>query len=363
MKIAVNLLNYFSAPMGGDESFVKNLIKGFNIYKPEDMQFVYLISKPAFPKFKKLLKKEKVKVFNTGHDRIRLRLIWQNIKLKKIIPNQVDILFTPQFKLPRKINNTKTVSVFHDCQYKDLPENFTFLERRYFDYINYITIKNSDFIVSISEFTKEKINQYYNLDIPLQVIHNPIKIKKNISKKTEKEILKKYNLKKEEYYYTLSANYKHKNLITLVKLFSNKIDDKLIITGPLRDRSSLLKIKNDKNIKLTGYISEIDKNVLLKNCKLFLFPSVYEGFGMPIIEALLHGKKVITTRKASIPEVSLNKAQYVNDPYNLNEWYNKILETEKNGLKISPKTQKLFSKKYSIKTISNRYLNLFKKIE
>ena len=108
--------------------------------------------------------------------------------------------------------------------------------------------------------------------------------------------------------------------------------------------------------------SEVDKNVLIKNCKLFLFPSVYEGFGMPVIEALLHGKKVITTRKASIPEVSLHKAQYVNDPYNLNEWYNKILETERKGLKISPKTQKLFSKKYSIKTISNRYLNLFKNI-
>ncbi len=240
INIAVNLLNYFSAPTGGEEHLIKNLIRGFELYKPSNIEFFYLITKPAFPKFKKHLKNKQVKIIDVNHDRISLRLIWQILNLKKIIPDSADILFTPQFILPRKLNNVKTVSIFHDSQYKDIPENFSFLERCYYDFINYRTIKNSDYIITISQFSKKKIKKHFNLDGSIKVIYNPIRIDTNIKNSEEKKILKKYNLKKNKYYYTISTNYKHKNLNTLIDLFSKKIDDKFVISGSKRDRKQII---------------------------------------------------------------------------------------------------------------------------
>lgn len=362
INIVVNLLNYYSAPTGGEEQLIKNLIEGFELFKPAYMEFFYLITEPAFPKFEEHLKNKKVEIIDVKHDRISIRLIWQIIKLKKIIPDSADILFNPQFILPRNLSGIKTVSVFHDSQYRDIPENFSFLERCYYNYINYKTVRNSDYIVTISQFSKNKINKYYNFNKTLKVIHNPIKIDTNIKKSEEKMILKKYDLEKNKYYYTISTNYKHKNIITLVDLFSKKMDGKYVITGSKREITELFEKKKTENIKITGYISEKEKNVLLKNCKMFLFPSVYEGFGMPVVEALSYGKKVVTTKQSAIKEVSMNKAVYVDNPYDMEEWKHKIQKTQEKSLNLNGKTQKMFRNEYGIKNITGKYLKVFKDI-
>ncbi|WP_419021834.1 glycosyltransferase, partial [Holdemanella sp.] len=68
-----------------------------------------------------------------------------------------------------------------------------------------------------------------------------------------------------------------------------------------------------------------------KNCHSFLFPSVFEGFGMPPVEAMLFGTKVITTKCTSIPEVTQNKALYVEDPYRVDDWVKMIRSKEEMG--------------------------------
>src|SRR6056297_794610 len=359
MKIAVNLLNYYSTPKGGDESLAKNLINGFKKYKDNNIEFVYLITKHAYQKFEKYLKNQEVEIFDVAHDRISLRLIWQLFNLNKIIPENTDIFFTPQMKLPINIKNVKTISVFYDTQHKDLPENFSFMERRYFDYINHTSLKNSDLIIPISQFSKNKIESFYNYNVDKEVIYPPIVVNKNISLREETKILDKYNLKKNSYYYTISANFKHKNLKTLIDLFSKKMNKKYVITGPLRDNREIFKNSNDKTTTVTGYITEIEKNVLLKNCRVFLFPSIYEGFGMPIVEALIFGKKIVTTKMGSIVEVSNNKAEYVNDPFDISEWKRKIMKVEKEGLSLSKHSQNYFENKFSLKKIINQYFEVF----
>ena len=76
----------------------------------------------------------------------------------------------------------------------------------------------------------------------------------------------------------------------------------------------------EQEVTLTGFVDSAERNALYQHCRAFLFPSVFEGFGMPPIEAMLFGTVVITTDRTCIPEVTQGKANYVKDPYDVQEW-------------------------------------------
>ena len=106
----------------------------------------------------------------------------------------------------------------------------------------------------------------------------------------------------------------------------------------------------------TGFVSNEERNTLLKHAQFFLFSSVFEGFGMPVIEAMRLGTKVITTRCASIEEVSQSKAIYVNNPFDEKEWIEKIKDNE--SLKMKPEP----FQEYNCEVIAKQYLDYFKSI-
>ena len=122
----------------------------------------------------------------------------------------------------------------------------------------------------------------------------------------------------------------HKNITTLLDVMKRIKDEnidlpkQLIVSGvggksrePLTEKIKEFGLED--NIQLTPFIENNERNALYKHCKAFLFPSVFEGFGMPPIEAMMFGTPVVTTRKTSIEEVTLGKADYVNDPYDVKE--------------------------------------------
>ena len=76
----------------------------------------------------------------------------------------------------------------------------------------------------------------------------------------------------------------------------------------------------EREVTLTGFVENAERNALYRYCRAFLFPSVFEGFGMPTVEAMLFGTVVIATDRTCIPEVTQGKANYVKDPYNVEEW-------------------------------------------
>ena len=82
---------------------------------------------------------------------------------------------------------------------------------------------------------------------------------------------------------------------------------------------------------MPGYINEIEKQYLYENCKIFAYPSLYEGFGLPILEAMNNGALVLTSNNSSMPEVGGDAAIYIDNPENYMEIANKI----KDILKLS----------------------------
>ena len=148
-------------------------------------------------------------------------------------------------------------------------------------------------------------------------------------------ILNKFNIEDKNYLFFVSTIEPRKNIVTLIKAFEilkEKEENKtlkLILAGGLGWKyhdvlDAIEKSKYKEDISLTGYISKDEKEYLFKNAKCFVYPSLYEGFGLPILEAMARGTIVVTSNISSIPEVGGEAAFYLNDVHNENELANLI---------------------------------------
>ena len=138
-------------------------------------------------------------------------------------------------------------------------------------------------------------------------------------------------------------------------------DEKLLISGIKGDDyNSLNKFISERHLEnnciYTGFVSDMERDTLIKYTSFFLFPSIFEGFGMPVVEALRLGTKVITTKCASLREVSQGCAVYVDRPYDEIEWVDAINKHKNENGVVFPFTD------YYPETIARQYLEFFNTI-
>jgi len=372
MKIGINLLYIRPGKMGGAESFIRNLLEGFLKINNSQFEFFLIVPKnyiKSWITYKKSLKFHIIGCSLNNNNAIN-RIFYETFFFNKIIKlNKIDLIFNPVY--PKSLFFKPLVSVItviHDLQALHYPEYWSKIQLIWLKYIWKRSFKISSKIVTISNYVKKDIINNFDIDkSKIKVIYNPIIIKENYC--NFDKIRKKYNINIKEYYYTVSSMAPHKNLITLLKVIKKlkekkmPFPQKLVISGVGSDskyHKELLEIANDleiqNNIIITGFINDIERDTLYKNAAIFLFPSIFEGFGMPPIEALRKGTPVVTTKETSIPEVTKNQAIYVDDPFNIDEWINKI------KLAINSNRKIIKFEEYNIEKIANEYLNLFDNI-
>ncbi len=130
------------------------------------------------------------------------------------------------------------------------------------------------------------------------------------------------------FYFTLGSLSKRKNLKWILDYAKKNPDDLFAISGkPLNDLipNELDQLKELKNIIFLGYLTDGQVKTLMSKCKAFIFPSYYEGFGIPPLEALSVGAKIIVSKAACLPEIYGNTAHYI-DPNNPDVNLNQLLE-------------------------------------
>lgn len=176
-------------------------------------------------------------------------------------------------------------------------------------------LRSSDLILTASEKTKQDIKKYVQTKAKIKVIPLGISQPKEEIFKIRQTTTKSQN----PYFLYLGTIEPRKNLATLINAFqdlkkNHKIPHKLILAGEIgwHPEKILKKIRKNKDIILTGYLSEKEKADYYKNADIFIYPSLYEGFGLPPLEAMSYGTPVICSNGGSLKEIFKNHALLFN---------------------------------------------------
>jgi len=270
------------------------------------------------------------------------------LKLPKIdkILGGCDVFFAPHFLLSPVSRKCRKVVTFHDLSFEYFPEFFSWRKRFWHNSLApRQRALEADKIIAVSQSTKDDLINLYALpDEKIKVIYSGIEsgLGKNELKDEQRLVIKKkYNLPEKFilYFGTLEPR---KNLVGLIQAYEsfrrqtvNDIKYSLVLAGNsgwLCDDIFAQARKSNfaQDIIFTGFIDPPDKVYLYNLASLFVYPSFFEGFGFPPLEAMACGVPVICSHTSSFPEV-VGEAALMVDPYNFDEiaWAMKEVLTDK----------------------------------
>jgi Glycosyltransferase len=370
MRIGIDMTWLKPKKSGGVESYILNLINGF--LKLEDQnEYVLFTAKDNQDYLSPMFNDERISYVkcDTNANDVKGHLLWQNLHQYSVLKkNNIHLCFFPVYEMPVfKNKKIKTITAIQDIQALHYPEFFSKPENIWFNYAWQKVMDNADVVIATTNYTKNDIEQNLKTKGNVVAIYIPISLgEKGVA--DFEPLAEKYNIQKDQYFYTVCSMYKHKNLITLLKTMKKIKDEhiplpkKLVISGvggPNKNEfdQTVKELGIGDYVVLTSFVSNEERNSLMKNCNIFLFPSVFEGFGMPPIEAMLLGKKVLTTKRTSLPEVTMNQCNYVEDPYDINEWVNQMTGMQTQEEKVVSFEQ------FRDVVIARQYLDLFYKVD
>ena len=257
---------------------------------------------------------------------------WRRNGMVKAIANAgLDIYHGVSNELPLHIERTgiKTVVTVHDIIFERFPETYNFDER----YVHRWKIKQAckvaDAVIAISQQTKDDLINFYK--VPENKIFisyqscNPI-FQQTISSEYKALVKKRYHLP-ETYFLFVSSIAPRKNLIAICKamvLLKDKMDIPLVVIGNgKKEKEEVKKIMEDNNIanrlillnempvsQESDFTTAADFPAIYQQALALVYPSVFEGFGLPLLEALWSGLPVISSNTSSLPEVAGDAALY-----------------------------------------------------
>jgi glycosyltransferase involved in cell wall biosynthesis len=246
--------------------------------------------------------------------------LWTQVGLSlELFFRPVDVLFVPAHTVPL-FHPRKTVVTVHGLEYEIMPEAYSFFERLYMRY----SIKNScrwaKKIISVSKNTKRDLMNLYEVpEEKINIVYEGYEDRTSefgMEDAGEVEKLKPYLL-------FVGRLEKRKNILGIVEAFDlfkkeTGAPHKLVLGGKFGHgeeeiKARIEKSEYQKDIVITGFVKDGKKWQLFRNAAVFLFPTLYEGFGLPVLEAQSQGVPVITSNTSSLPEVT-NGSAFLVDP-------------------------------------------------
>jgi len=264
---------------------------------------------------------------NFKFENIPLKRFWTHLRLGfRARADRVDVLFIPAQAMPI-IPLSKTVVTLHGLEYEHYPESYSWKRRIYLKATTRYSLKHARSIIAVSRNTKnDLVKMYQGKPDKIKVVYHgfdaPFQITNGVSSFSSLPTIRK------PYILALGRLEQRKNIVGLVKAFdqfkkeSNWRGQLILVGKPGFGYQEIKKAITDslfsKDIIQKGYVSEEEKWAYLKKSILFVFPSLYEGFGLPILEAFVAKVPVIASNVASIPEVGGSACLYF-DPKNIFE--------------------------------------------
>jgi glycosyltransferase involved in cell wall biosynthesis len=264
---------------------------------------------------------------------IHLPRFWTQIGLsREMRKNPVDVLFIPAHTIPI-VHPKNSIVTVHGLEYEFCPEAYSWWERVYMRWSIKHSCKWARHIIAVSENTKKDLIELYHVPQEkisviyegfLQEMKESGSGEKTIKQEEQSAIIRQWK----PYLYYIGRIEQRKNIVRILESFEMlkkgyHIPHKLVLAGKPGYGYSRIekKIRNSKyreDIIEMGYVSNNEKRTLLENADVFLFPTLYEGFGLPVVEAQAVGVPTVISSTASLPEIAGEGALPV-DPYSVDE--------------------------------------------
>jgi glycosyltransferase involved in cell wall biosynthesis len=366
LKIGVNLTHLTSGSSGAKTCFI-NLFSEILKNDLDNKYFFFLPKKLKNNEISFLYKKNSFVVFTNIPQQLTpgrlsfLRFCKILLFFKKYFKNNKINIFIhtslPLIKNPHGI----TISNIFDIRYLNKSFENNFFKRLIYNFILTICLKNSEYILTISNFIKKEIINKFNIN------KNKIKIFYCTIKKQ-----KKFLIERKDFILTVGHFEERKNFFNLLKSFYilkkkyNYPGNLKIVSNSFPKNNKIMNYIKEKNmqnfIQIEKNISNIQLQKYYASAQLFVFPSIYEGFGLPILEALEQNCRVLTSKIDVFREILGNNYQYFN-PYSPEDMAQKIFTMLKTkNIKYQKKFNKIILNRFNSHKNSISFLNFLKTI-
>jgi glycosyltransferase involved in cell wall biosynthesis len=316
----------------GTKTYLEELCKEFKKMNTDDLHFHFLDTGiPIYTGDKKIFKL-------VEHLRYQL---WKQVILPiKAFTKKCDIVFCTDNFVPLIHLGYQTIPVFHDAFFFETPENYGKIWLWLYKKTAIPAANRSPFVITPTAYAKKQINHFTNIaDNKLIVIYEgPKDLSQDVLSFDTAQFLKSFSITGGNYILHVGSMYKRKNLPALIHAFSkikklNYPELKLVLAGPynsskadndhqlIMDAIESTQLQNE--ILLTGYLTERELAQLYKNALMYVFPSINEGFGIPILEAFKYNLPVLVANNTCLPEVGGDAILQFN-PFDIDDIFLKI---------------------------------------
>lgn len=253
----------------------------------------------------------KIRLRNGAH-----RVLWeQTAFVRELHRLKPDLLFCPFFIKPIFYKG-KTVITMHDLYHRVVPQAIRWDRRVYRRVFIDRSTAQAHHVIAISELTKRDTIAHYGIpEEKISVVYNGIDeaFRRRVDDEKKRVVLSKFAIPFSEFLLSVSTQHRNKNFGQLLeaiwKLKSQGKFYPLVIAGNKGDDSERLsrlmtEYALDDLVKFIGFVGDDDLPALYQSAKIFVFPSLYEGFGIPLVEAMASGVPTISANRGALPEVS-----------------------------------------------------------
>ncbi|MEM7181076.1 MAG: glycosyltransferase family 1 protein [Spirochaetota bacterium] len=324
MKIALGTLFLNPGKLGGLENYARGLIRGLSRIDSKN-EYVILANQENYTTWTDLPRNFTVHLCPIQGTKKLQRIYYEKYSLGKVLQElQADLYHSMAFGFPPKTKNIPTIITIGDIIFKRFPQDLGFLQRWAMHLSVWYSCRNTQRIVTFSEYSKKDLAEEYN--VSLEKIDVALLANNELREKQEEaETYFKQHQIPEQYIFSVASTYHHKNLKGLLKAFSllkqnQNVPHSLIVTGlKMAGHQEFFQMIEEyhlqKHVFFTGWISEAVLLQLYQKASCFVYPSFYEGFGLPVLEAMVARVAVVSANTTSLPEV-YGKAALSFDPHN-----------------------------------------------
>lgn len=309
MVIGIDTSRAFEEAKTGTENYSYHLVKAMLRLPESKLHDFVLFTRPnAIIPAEFKAKNVKIHSINYKYLWTQVGLAWQTWQTPRL-----DVLWIPAHTLPilRK-PGIRTVVTIHGLEYRWLPEYRNWLQRWYLPLSTFYAAKSANQLIAVSKFTKNELQkEVQNISKNIKVIHEGVDSSmryKVCSIGYRDKIDTLYGIQNTKYILFVGTIQPRKNLVALIAAFAHTDLEKLVIAGGVGWNSEEVmeapsKFGVQEKVVFTGRVPEEELNGLYRGAAMYVQPSITEGFGLPVLEAMEAGVPVVASDGGALPEV------------------------------------------------------------